>query len=134
MAPKKNVGLTLVEEESQGEEQENTSDLHGGGDVLLSTAERNWDAPGCVRDPDSGTLLGPLYLSPLLAPHHRASSTLQGCGDNIQSMGTAAGGTWLIGGRKDESSAKPMEETILICSQGWGPVPGVGVSPGSALL
>lgn len=40
MAPEQNVALTLVAAECQGEEQENTSCLHGQGDALLGTAKR----------------------------------------------------------------------------------------------
>lgn len=49
------------------------------------------------------SMLGPLYLSPSLAPPCTASSTPQSCDDDIQSMGTTPGGKWLIGVRKDES-------------------------------
>lgn len=120
----------MVEAECQGEEQENTSHLHGQGDVLLSAVERNWDTPQCLRDPVSGSLLGPLYLSPFLAPHHTASSTLQSCGDNIQSTGTTAGGNWLIGGRKDESLSQANGGDNPYLQKGWGPVPGVGSALG----
>lgn len=116
----------MVEAECQGEEQENTSYLHGQGEVLLSTVERNWDTPQCLGDPVSGSLLGPLYLSLFLAPHHTASSTLQPCGDNIQSMGTTPGGNWLIGGRKDESPSQANGGNNPYLQEDWGPVPGMG--------
>lgn len=123
---KQNVGLTLVEAECQEEEQEDTSYLHGQGDVLLSAAERNRDTPECLRGPVSGSLLGHLYLSPFLAPHHTASSTPQSCGENIQSTGTTAGGNWLIGGRKDESLSQANGGNNPYLQRGLGPCPGCG--------
>lgn len=132
IAPKENAGLTLVEEECQGEEQENTSYLHGRGDVFLSTAERKQDPPECPRDPVSGTLLGPLYRSPLLAP--QPAPPCSPAVTPFKARGPHQVATGSLEGARMKASPKPMEEIILISSKDWGPGPGVGVSPGPALL
>lgn len=130
---KQNVRLTLVEAECQGEEQEDTSYLHGQGDVLLSAAERNRDTPQCLRDPASGSLLGHLYLSHSwhhttqpAPPHSPVVTTFKVRGQQQVATGS------LVGARM-KASPKPMEVTILISSEDWGPVPGVGDSSGCAL-
>lgn len=64
MAPKQYVALTSVAAECQGEEQENTSCLHGQGDTLLETAKRKQETSQAFRGLVSGSLCWDLYTFP----------------------------------------------------------------------
>lgn len=127
IAPKQNVALTLVAAKCQGEEQENTSCLHGQGDALLGHClgfQRS-----CLRQP----MLGP-YTFPHLwhhpawpAPPHSPVMTIF----KVQGQHQVANSSLACGRMK--ASPKPMEVTILTTGKDWSCTSGVGGSLGSAV-